>query len=173
MFSSVYFCWLLWSSILFTLSKKYYHSTEACHVLYNVQLYDKYENEWKDLCCNTEHLFIGQADLCLDIWHNIVWHISSAVRHDLTVDTYTFLSLPYQMLWRTHDAHVEWLYLYIDIIYLTDAVIILVFRYPSNWLTIIGYLILTITYFDNRFTNWSIIWLLIWTVSRHMLYNDN
>ena len=112
MFSSVYFCWLLWSSILFTLSKKYYHSTEACHVLYNVQLYDKCENEWKDLCCNTKHLFLGQADLCLDIWHNIKIYISSVVTRDLTVDMHTFFPLPYHIIWRKYDAHVAWLYFY-------------------------------------------------------------
>ena len=73
-------------------------------MLYNVQLYDKCENEWKDLCCNTKHLFLGQADLCLDIWHNIAWHIYSVVTHYLTVDTHTFLPLPYHMLWRKYDA---------------------------------------------------------------------
>ena len=35
---------------------------EACHVLYKVQLYDKCENELKDWCRDTDHMFPGKED---------------------------------------------------------------------------------------------------------------
>ena len=77
-----------------------------------MQLDDKYENELNDLCWNTDHLFIVQEDLCLDILHNIEIQIPSMVNHDLTVDTYTLLPLPYQIIWRKYEDHVASLYSY-------------------------------------------------------------
>ena len=82
------------------------HLTEAFHMLYNVQSDDKCENEFKDLFQNIDDMFLGKEDLCLDISHNNVIHISSVVTHDLTVDTHTLLPFPYHMLWRKYDAHV-------------------------------------------------------------------
>ena len=99
------------------LRKKSCQLTEACHVLYTVQLYDKYKNELRDLCWDTDNLFLGQEYLCLDIWHNIAIHISSVVTHDLTVDMHTLLPLPYHMFWRKYDAHVASLYFYMFHIY--------------------------------------------------------
>ena len=46
--------------------------TEACHVLYNMQLDDKCKIELKDSCWDTDHLFLGQENLCLGISHKIV-----------------------------------------------------------------------------------------------------
>ena len=88
------------------LKKPTCYSTEAFHVLYNVQLDDKCENELMDLCWNMDHLFLGQDNLCLDIWHNIAIHISSVLTHDMTLDMHTLLPLSYQTLWRKYDAHV-------------------------------------------------------------------
>ena len=56
---------------------------------YNVQLYDKCENELKDWFWDNEHLFPGQEYLRLEIWHNIAIHIYSVVTNDLTVDMHT------------------------------------------------------------------------------------
>ena len=36
--------------------------TEAFHVVYNAQLNDKCENELKDWCWYTDHIFTGQED---------------------------------------------------------------------------------------------------------------
>ena len=74
--------------------------------MYNVQLYDKRENELKDWCWDTDNLFPGQEDQCLEIWHNIAIHISSVVTNYLTVSMHTLLPLPCYMLWRKYDAHV-------------------------------------------------------------------
>ena len=67
---------------------------------------DKCENELKDWCQDTDHLFPGQEYYCLEIWHNIAIHISSVVTHDMTVSMHIFLPLPCHMLWRKYDAHV-------------------------------------------------------------------
>ena len=45
-------CWHL-QQLSFQLS-------EACHVLYNVQSDDKRENELKDWCQDTDHIFPGK-----------------------------------------------------------------------------------------------------------------
>ena len=91
--------------------------TEACHFLYNVQLDDKCENELKYWCRDTDHLFPGKEDECLDICHNIAIHISSVATHDLTVSMHTFLPLLCHMLCPKYDAHVAWLYFYMFHIY--------------------------------------------------------
>ena len=103
---------MTWLLPVYTCDKFSCQLTEACHVLYNVKSDDKCENEWKELFWNTDHLFLGQENLCLYIWQKIEWHISSVVTHDLTVDTHTFLPLPYQILWRKYNYHVVSLYFY-------------------------------------------------------------
>ena len=75
-------------------------------MFYKVQLYDKYENELMDSCCNIDHLFIGQECERLYILHKIAIHISSVLTNYLTVDTHTLLTYPYQIIWRKYDAHV-------------------------------------------------------------------
>ena len=79
-------------------------------MLYNVQFYDKCENELKDWCRNTDRLFLGQEDQRMDIWNNMEIQISCVVTHDLTVDTHTLFPFPYQIIWSKYDAHVAWSY---------------------------------------------------------------
>ena len=67
---------------------------------------DKCENELKKWCRYTDHLFPGQEDQCLDIWNNIIIHISSLVMHDMTVSMHTVLPFPYHMIWLKYDARV-------------------------------------------------------------------
>ena len=66
----------------------------------------------KNWCQDNCHLFLGQEDLFLDIFHNIAIHISSVVTHDLTVDIHTLLHIPYHLLWLKYDVHVVLLYFY-------------------------------------------------------------
>ena len=75
-------------------------------MLYNVQLDDKCEILLMESCWNIDHMFLGQEDLCLGIWHNIAIHISSVVTHDMNVDTHTLFPFPYQIIWRKYDVHV-------------------------------------------------------------------
>ena len=75
-------------------------------MLYNVQLDGKCENEFMASCHNIDHMFLGQKDLRLEIWHNVAIHISSELTHDITVDKHTFFPFLYQMLWPKYDAYV-------------------------------------------------------------------
>ena len=84
----------------------FFYLMEAFHVLYNAQLDDKCGNELKELCRNTDHLFIGQEDKHMEIWNNIAIHISSLVMHDLTVDMHTFSPFPYHIRWHKYEVHV-------------------------------------------------------------------
>ena len=51
--------------------------TEACHVLYNLQLDDKRESELKDWCWDTDHLFPGQEDQFLEMCIAMLCQISN------------------------------------------------------------------------------------------------
>ena len=59
----VYILWIVLKEYpVYTCEKNSCQLTEAFHVLYNVQLDDKCENERKDLCWNTDNLSLGQED---------------------------------------------------------------------------------------------------------------
>ena len=61
LFSSVYFCWLSWNSTLLTIATTFLVGfMKACHVLYNIQSFDKCENELKYWGWDAYHLFPGQ-----------------------------------------------------------------------------------------------------------------
>ena len=90
-----------------TCEKFSYQLMEAYHICNNVQLYDKCENELKDWCWDTDHMFPGQEYECLDIWHNSEIHIFSVATHDLNVDMHTLLTFPCHMLWLKHNTHME------------------------------------------------------------------
>ena len=76
------------------------------HVLYNIQLSDKYEHLLKEMCWNDAYLIIGKEDQYVGNWHNNATHISIVEMHVRMVDMNTVSPCPCHMMLHIYEGRV-------------------------------------------------------------------